>query len=199
MSDKPTKERILDAAEELMLKHSFHSVGLTQILKAVNVPKGSFYHHFASKEEFGVELLKHYTNQALDCKYQALLKPGLDDEPVARLLGYYESAISSFQSNGGSCPCLIVKLAAEVMDLNEEMREVIAKGFASGLEIYETVLNQAVEEGSVPKDLDIGKTAQVVQDLWYGSLQRAVASKSVKPLRNALTVIKETLQAPVPV
>jgi TetR/AcrR family transcriptional repressor of nem operon len=144
-----------------------------------------------------VELLKHYTNQALAYKHQALLKPGLDDDPLARLLGYFEGSISSFQSNGGSCPCLIVKLAAEVMDLNAEMREVIATGFASGLEIYETVLKQAVEEGLVPKDLDTGRTAQVMQDLWYGALQRAVASKSVKPLRNALTVIKETLHAPV--
>lgn len=198
MSDKPTKERILDAAEELMLKHSLHSVGLSQILKAVNVPKGSFYHHFASKEEFGVEMLKHYSDQAMACKYQTLLSPGLDDDPLARLFGSFEGAIASFQSNGGKCPCLIIKLAAEVMDMNPEMREVIAKSFASGLEIYETVLRQAVEQGLLSREFDTGKAAQMVQDLWYGALQRASASQSVKPLRNALAVIKETLQAPVP-
>ena len=64
MSDRTTKERILDAAEELMLEKSFHSVGLTEILEAVKVPKGSFYHHFKSKEQFGVEMLKHYVADA---------------------------------------------------------------------------------------------------------------------------------------
>ena len=53
MSDRTahttTKERILDAAEDLMLEKSFHSVGLNEILTTVNVPKGSFYHHFASR------------------------------------------------------------------------------------------------------------------------------------------------------
>ena len=34
-----TKERILDAAEEIMLQKSFHSVGLNEILTAVKVPK----------------------------------------------------------------------------------------------------------------------------------------------------------------
>jgi AcrR family transcriptional regulator len=57
-----TKERILEAAEEMMLSKSFHSVGLREILKAVKVPRGSFYHHFSSKEQFGVELLQHYVN-----------------------------------------------------------------------------------------------------------------------------------------
>ena len=65
MSDRPTKERILDAAEQIMLEKSFHSVGLNEILKAVGVPKGSFYHHFESKEQFGVEMLKHYVADAV--------------------------------------------------------------------------------------------------------------------------------------
>ena len=64
MSDRTTKERILDAAEGLMLEKSFHSVGLTEILEAVKVPKGSFYHHFKSKEQFGVEMLKRYVANA---------------------------------------------------------------------------------------------------------------------------------------
>lgn len=55
-----TKERILEAAEVIMLTKSFHSVGLAEILAAVQVPKGSFYHHFSSKEQFGVELISHY-------------------------------------------------------------------------------------------------------------------------------------------
>jgi AcrR family transcriptional regulator len=53
-----TKERILDAAEDLMLAKSFHSVGLNEILSAVKVPKGLFYHYFTSKEQFGVELIR---------------------------------------------------------------------------------------------------------------------------------------------
>ena len=58
-----TKQRILEAAEDIMLTKSFHSVGLAEILAAVKVPKGSFYHHFSSKEQFGVELISHYVQE----------------------------------------------------------------------------------------------------------------------------------------
>ncbi|MCW0220810.1 MAG: TetR/AcrR family transcriptional regulator, partial [Prosthecobacter sp.] len=72
MSDRTTKERILDAAEGLMLEKSFHSVGLNEILAAVKVPKGSFYHHFESKEQFGVEMLKHYVTNSVAYKTRLL-------------------------------------------------------------------------------------------------------------------------------
>jgi len=32
-------------------EHGFHGIGLKDILSAVNIPKGSFYHYFESKEE----------------------------------------------------------------------------------------------------------------------------------------------------
>src|SRR5260370_27559509 len=84
-----TKERILEAAEEIMLQKSFHSVGLNEILSAVKVPKGSFYHYFQSKEQFGVELLKHYVADASVFKRRALLTTELAADPFERLIAYF--------------------------------------------------------------------------------------------------------------
>src|SRR5260221_14089448 len=89
-----TKERILDAAEEIMLQKSFHSVGLNEILSAVKVPKGSFYHYFQSKEQFGVELLKHYVADASVFKRRALLTPELGENPAERLAAYFDLNIA---------------------------------------------------------------------------------------------------------
>ena len=57
-----------------MLERSFHSVGLNQILSAVKVPKGSFYHYFKSKEEFGVEMLTHYASTSNAYRRKMLLE-----------------------------------------------------------------------------------------------------------------------------
>src|SRR3954447_18309318 len=95
-----TKERILNAAEELMLQKSFHSVGLNEILSAVKVPKGSFYHYFESKEHFGVELLKHYVADASVYKRRALLSTQLGEDPYERLMAYFEMNIATcFESS----------------------------------------------------------------------------------------------------
>src|ERR1700749_1826416 len=90
-----TKERILDAAEEIMLQKSFHSVGLNEILSAVKVPKGSFYHYFQSKEQFGVELLKHYVADASAYKRKALLTTELSADPAERLAAYFDMNIAN--------------------------------------------------------------------------------------------------------
>jgi TetR/AcrR family transcriptional repressor of nem operon len=43
-----------------MSRKGFTAVGLTEILKEAGVPKGSFYHFFASKDAFGEALLSDY-------------------------------------------------------------------------------------------------------------------------------------------
>ena len=44
------RQHILDTAKPLMLRKGFTAVGLTELLAAAGIPKGSFYHYFASKE-----------------------------------------------------------------------------------------------------------------------------------------------------
>ena len=48
-----TKDHILDCGERLIASKGFVGVGLSEILTVANVPKGSFYHYFSSKERFG--------------------------------------------------------------------------------------------------------------------------------------------------
>ena len=48
-----TREHLLATGQELSLRLGFNGMGLTELLKKAEVPKGSFYHHFRSKEAFG--------------------------------------------------------------------------------------------------------------------------------------------------
>src|SRR3954465_11615320 len=108
-----TKERILDAAEEIMLAKSFHSVGLNEILSAVKVPKGSFYHYFASKEQFGAELIRHYVGE-----HTVRLRKLLGDRELKGLERFSSQwtfiigQMTECSCSGGAC--LVAKLSLEV-------------------------------------------------------------------------------------
>lgn len=193
MSDRTTKERILDAAEGLMLEKSFHAVGLTEILAAVKVPKGSFYHHFGSKEQFGVELLRHYVADATAYKTRLLLSPAPEPDPLQRLLTYLETTIGKTLESQGKCPCLVVKLASEVANFSEPMREVLAQGTRDWCGIFEQVLREGQARGSIEARIDPAALAPVIQDLWTGALQRAAVTRTVTPLREALRYLKGVL------
>lgn len=188
-----TKERILDAAEGLMLIKSFHSVGLNEILAAVQVPKGSFYHYFKSKEQFGVEMLKHYVAGATAYKKRMLLSPVPEPDPLRRLLTYLETAIGKSHEIEGKCPCLVIKLAAEVGDSSEPMRQVLAEGSRQWIGLLEAVLEEGVAGGSISAKVEPAAAAAVIQDLWTGAMQRAATTRDSSPLRDAVVFIRSWL------
>ena len=47
-------------------KLGYHNVGINDILKACNIPKGSFYNFFESKEEFAEQVLEYFGEYNLE-------------------------------------------------------------------------------------------------------------------------------------
>lgn len=195
MKEQTTKERILEAAEGLMLEKSFHAVGLKQLLTAVKVPKGSFYHYFESKEQFGAEMLKHYIAEACEIKRSMMLNTEIDPDPLVRLFNYLEGSVDFMNQNPGKFPCLAVKLASEVSDLSETMRKELVQGFQSWINIYQTVLDEAVEAGQLPANFDTAAEAALIQDHWAGAAQRGVTFRSSEPVRLTVEHIKIRINA----
>ena len=60
MVTKSTREHLIDVGVGLMHRNGYNATGLTEILNAADVPKGSFYHHFSSKEDFAAAVLERY-------------------------------------------------------------------------------------------------------------------------------------------
>ena len=195
MKEQTTKERILDAAEELMLEHSFHAVGLKQLLDAVKVPKGSFYHYFESKEQFGIEMMKHYMAEASAHKRSFLLNREKEPDALKRLFKYLEGSIKFMDSNPGRFPCLAIKLGNEVSEISEGMREELMRGFRDWISIYQEVLDDAVAAGQLPAGLDTATEAALIQDHWAGAAQRAVIFRSPEPVRRTVEHIETRINA----
>ena len=53
-----TRQLLLDTGHRLIAARGFAGVGLAEILAGAQVPKGSFYHYFGSKEQYGQTLLQ---------------------------------------------------------------------------------------------------------------------------------------------
>ena len=188
-----TKERILEAAKEIMLTKSFHSVGLTEILAAVKVPKGSFYHHFSSKEQFGVELISHYVGEHTARLQTFFGTPGT--KALQKLVEYWGYQIGHATADECQQGCLVVKLGLEVASFSEPMREVLAQGLKTWRHIFEQVVREGQADGSIRKDLNPAEAAAAIQDTWQGALQRMQVEKTVAPLRSAAQFLRSTLAA----
>ena len=170
-----TKDHILDCGERLIASKGFVGVGLSEILTVANVPKGSFYHYFSSKERFGEELLKRYLDDYLQ-RLDILLSAG-DTSARARLMGYWsywntsqcgvtDSACAEPQTGS---KCLIVKLSAEVADISEAMRLALRDGTDRVVQRIARCIDEGRADGSVSAALEPLDTALTLYELWLGA------------------------------
>lgn len=63
MNTHSTRQQLIEAAYELFLEGSFHSVGIEAICKRANLSKGSLYHFFPSKNDVLFATLEYYTDE----------------------------------------------------------------------------------------------------------------------------------------
>lgn len=178
--------------EQLCLQRGFTGMGLSELLKTAEVPKGSFYHYFRSKEAFGVAMLeRHYA--AYHQRLTELLQSG-EGNYRDRILAYYQQTLNQFCQHGTISGCLTVKLSAEVCDLSEDMRSAMDKGARGVI----ALLSQALENGRENHCLTFCgeplQQAQVLYALWLGANLQAKISRSFEPLENALAHVKTLLR-----
>lgn len=193
LNSDDTKTRILVAAEPILLEKGFNGVGINEILKAVGVPKGSFYHWFPSKEQFGVEVLRHYAADAMAQKRRWLSKRETLPDARERFIAYMESTLSCILDKDCRQVCLIIKLMTEVSSFSEAMRLELSKFFVDVVRLYQDLIEEGQAQGSINPKLDPAVAAGRVHDTWLGSYLRAAVLHSVEPTREALACIRAYL------
>jgi len=185
------RSHILKTAEVIISGKGFSAVGLNEILQAAGVPKGSFYYYFGSKEAFGEELLKSYFADYQNSLDSMLSRPGMSG--AERLLSYWESWLETQSTCDPKGKCLTVKLAAEVCDLSETMRNVLARETTRVISRLAQTVEEGVLDGSLPATLNPEKTATTLYQLWLGASLRGKITRDREPMVLALEATKGLL------
>lgn len=188
-----TREHLLATGEAVFRGKGFTAVGLTEILAAAGVPKGSFYHYFRSKEGFGVDMLTRYFSR-YDDDLRALLldAPGSGRE---RLLHYFGRwAARCEQAEARDTACLAVKLSAEVADLSEPMRTVLVAGMERVQLRLAQTLEAGQQDGSLDPALPADALAASLYQLWVGAELLTKVRRDGQPFAVALQQTRSWLR-----
>lgn len=195
-SDKSeaTRQHILNTSFKLVLHKGFVGVGLQEILTTCGVPKGSFYYYFSSKEAFGCALLQQYLADYKVKIDQLILQE--ERSAYARLVALWQAWIDDPCHNDGGWAenCLIVKLAAEVSDLSEDMRQILNFGVTKLTERIANLLSDGQRDGSIPQHIEPEKMAQTMYQLWLGAALLAKLAQNKQPLYLALETTQQLLK-----
>ena len=131
-----TRERIVDAAAELLRERGYAGTGLKAISTKAPAPLGSLYHFFpGGKEELAAAALD-YAAVGYARQVDGVLNEAGDDVVAAVRLGF-DRAAELLVETGYADACPIATVALEVASTNEWLREVtgsIFEGWLKGLE-----------------------------------------------------------------
>ncbi len=188
-----TRQTILDTGRELVLRKGFANLGLQEILKVASVPKGSFYHYFPSKEAFGTALLTQYVETYAGRLARLLERPGTGREKLMRYFGAWITDPDDPTLPGWAETCLVVKLAAEVADLSEEMRLVLAGGVERLQALGAVLIAEGQADGSLTKGPDPEALSRVLYQMWLGSALLVKLTRSPLPMQDALRSTEKLL------
>ncbi|NYT37493.1 TetR family transcriptional regulator [Allopusillimonas soli] len=164
----------------LLTEKGFSSVGIDEILRAVGVPKGSFYHYFASKQAFGEVLIDAYA-----AYFAHKLDACLADEhrtPLQRLRDFVEEAKAGMARHDYRRGCLVGNLGQEMAVLPEPYRARLVAVFADWQTRTARCLEAARQAGEVSRDADCTQLAAYFWIGWEGAVLRAKLERSAEPL-----------------
>jgi TetR/AcrR family transcriptional repressor of nem operon len=151
------------------------------------VPKGSFYTHFDSKEQFGAEVLGRYW-EARATRATAIL----GDEgrlPLERLKAYFASKTSGREPGPFDKGCLIGNFSAEMAANSRLIRDRLSTVFAAWTTLLAACIQEAQEAGDLSVRLDAATLAAFLIDAFEGAVLRAKVDRSAAALERFESII----------
>ncbi len=149
MSD--TKIKLLDASLHLFRAKGYASTTVDDLCKAVGLTKGSFFHHFKSKEDLAVAAAEYWSE--VTSRLFAEAPYHLPEDPLERVLGYIDFRGAILQGELPQFTCLLGTLVQETYDTHPAIREACDRGIR-------------LHAAEVEKDIALARSKYAPESTW---------------------------------
>jgi TetR/AcrR family transcriptional regulator, transcriptional repressor for nem operon len=116
-----SKTRILDAAVQVIRAKGYSAMTIDDVCLVAGLTKGSFFHHFKSKEALALAAAGHFAAMAdslfAQAPYRAL------HDPLERLLGYVDFRMAILRGRLPEFTCLLGTMVQETFESYPAIRE----------------------------------------------------------------------------
>jgi TetR/AcrR family transcriptional regulator, transcriptional repressor for nem operon len=180
MKSRDIQQGIFHSASSLFAALGYAGVSIRDIVASVNVPKGTFYNYFRSKEYLASMIVRaHFDDMALTLAIA-------DKESAALRLRRHFVAISISNDLTASPGLLLGTLANELLGLPEDLSTQIRTGFRSWSDRVTHLLRLAQAQRHVSTEHDPRQLAAFLLDSWQGAMLATRRESPVASLENFL-------------
>jgi len=115
-----SKRKLLDAALQVIRTKGYEATTVDEVCESAGLTKGSFFHHFDSKDQLAVAAAKHFAEVA-DSVFSKAPYRALRD-PRARLLGYVDFRRAILKRELAEFTCLLGTMVQETYETHPSIR-----------------------------------------------------------------------------
>jgi TetR/AcrR family transcriptional repressor of nem operon len=161
-----TAERILDAANVLLIDRGYSAFSYADIAETVEIRKASIHHHFPTKSGLVVAVLR---------RHRARITEGMRsldeqiDNPLVRIKNYFKYWEGCIERRTPSF-CIGALLGAEMPSLPEEVKAEVALHFSTLTEWFERTLKAGAKARAVQLQGTVAMEAQMLIAVMHGAM-----------------------------
>lgn len=188
------RQLLIDIGTAIFTQKGFSSTGLDEIVQTAEVPKGSFYYYFGSKEAFAHEVIRNYARYFARKLDRSLGDAGLT--PLQRLKAFTRDAtdgVARFEFRRG---CLVGNLGQEMAGLEDGFRMLLLGVLDEWRERFRIGIDEAKAAGEVTSPVDSSALAQFFWSAWEGAVLCAKLERSTRALDNVATLFFDHMLVP---
>jgi AcrR family transcriptional regulator len=177
-----TRQRILDAACDLVFERGALAVTLHEILAATGTSKSQLYHYFADRSDLIRAVVARQGERVLDLQRPVL---GAVDgwEALGRWRDFVVDVVEGLSCRGG---CPVGSLADELAELDEQARIEAASVFERWHALLADALRAMVAAGQLQPEADLDRLALATLASLEGGLLLAKTTRTAIPVKAAL-------------
>lgn len=192
-----SRTRLLDAALRVFRERGYTATTVEDLCRAAGVTKGSFFHHFESKEALALAAIEHW-NDATGALFAAAPYWQVED-PRERLLAYLDFRAALVRGELPEFTCLLGTLVQETFASHPALQAACGTGIEAHAQTLVPTIEAARARYAAETDWSAESLARHTQAVLQGGFVLAKALNDPQAALEAIGHLKRYVEGLLPV
>ncbi len=187
-----SKTKLLGAAIDVIRAKGYTATRVEDICEAAELTKGSFFHHFSSKEELALTAADYWDTVTgglfADASYQSIA------DPVDRLLAYVDFRKALLQGELPNFTCFVGTMVQEAYETHPSIRQACDRSISGHAATLEPMIAEAMGTYGMQADWTPHSLALYTQAVIQGAFVLAKAKEGPEVALDCLDHLRRYLE-----
>lgn len=187
-----SKTKILNAALTVIRTKGYSATRIEDVCEEARLTKGSFFHHFDSKEELAIAAADHWSE--ITSAFFAAAPYHAPADPLQRILAYVEFRKALLKGKLPEFTCLCGTMTQEVYETHPVIREACERSISDHAATLVPDIEAAIKQYKIKSDWSAESLALFMQTTIQGAFILAKAKNGAAVAVDALDHLHRYIQ-----